>query len=184
MITRQTSACICQQVYVASPRRQRRFRVDHTSELAPTLFKVVTVLTGYCSSLPFIHCLFTACSILFTSSIWEKKYPLTHRHQEPTSGLACSLPVHCLCTAIHCLFTAYSLPIHCLFTAYSLPMHCLFAAYSLYIHCIFTAYSLPIYCPFTAYSLRIHCLFTDYSLPITAYFHLMELENRQWISSE
>jgi hypothetical protein len=67
---------------------------------------------------------------------------------------------------IHCLCTAYSLPMHCLFTAYALPIHCLFNAYSLPIHCLWTAYSLPIHCLFTAYSLPIHCLCITYALPM------------------
>jgi hypothetical protein len=85
---------------------------------------------------------------------------------------------------IHCLSTAYSLPLHtapphcssslllltapphCLCTAYALPIHCLSTAYPLLIHCLFTAYSLPIHCLFTAYALPMHCLFAAYSLPV------------------
>ena len=68
---------------------------------------------------------------------------------------------HCL---VHCIFTAYTLPIHCLFTAYTLPIDRLFTAYTLP---IYTAYSLPITLPiYTAYWLPIHCPYTAYTLPI------------------
>jgi hypothetical protein len=67
---------------------------------------------------------------------------------------------------MHCLCTAYALPMHCLFTAYSLPIHCLFTAYSLPIHCLFNACAMPMHCLCTAYALPMHCLFTPYSLPL------------------
>jgi hypothetical protein len=94
---------------------------------------------------------------------------------------AYSLPIHCLCMPIHCLFTVYSLPIHCLCTAF------LFTAYyslpsctdlsRVPIHCLFTAYSLPTHFLYTAsctvvspYSLPMHCLCSAYALPIHCLF--------------
>ena len=71
---------------------------------------------------------------------------------------------------IHCLSTAYALPMHCLFTAYSLPTHCVFTAYPLSIRCLFAAYSLPIHCLCTAYSLPIHWLPMAYPLYIPCLF--------------
>jgi hypothetical protein len=92
---------------------------------------------------------------------------------------ACSLPIHCLCTAnkvgpVYRLYVVYPQPIHCLCTGYSQPIHCQCTAHSRPIHWLCTGYSRsssvcswpthchawPIDCLCPAYGLPTHCLLT------------------------